>query len=184
MVGELLGDGVKPERIFRLQFDDLPDLKRLSMPLIDLVDWYSKNILHQTLNQAANENQSPFLLLDEVQNLADWAPQLKHLVDIGRMRAYGETHRNLRQQAFAAFSERGGYPVAQVRTDMTWEKVADFLNETVIRRAIQHDLRMGPRGQRRDEHLLEEVLVTQLEEIPIQDPRIVCLPLSSLLFLR
>jgi len=87
VVGELLGDGVKPERIFRLQFDDLPDLKRLSMPLIDLVDWYSKNILHQTLNQAANENQSPFLLLDEVHNLADWAPQLKHLVDIGRVRS-------------------------------------------------------------------------------------------------
>jgi predicted AAA+ superfamily ATPase len=250
VVGELLGDGVKPERIFRLQFGDLPDLKRLSMPLIDLVDWCSKNILHQTPNQAANENQSPFLLLDEVQHLAGWAPQLKHLVDIGRVRAlvtgssalcieagrdslggrittlemgplllreigelrgfgsapaylphkglgplkeksfweglrtYGETHRNLRQQAFAAFSERGGYPVAQVRTDMTWDKVADFLNETVIRRAIQHDLRMGPRGHKRDEHLLEEVLVTQLEEIPIQDPRIVCLPLSSLLFLR
>jgi predicted AAA+ superfamily ATPase len=31
------------------------------------------------------------------------------------------------------------------------------LNETVIRRAIQHDLRMGPRGAKRDEHLLEEV---------------------------
>ena len=35
--------------------------------------------------------------------------------------------------------------------------MADFLNETVIRRAIQHDLRMGPRGQKRDEHLLEEI---------------------------
>jgi predicted AAA+ superfamily ATPase len=35
--------------------------------------------------------------------------------------------------------------------------VADFLNETVIRRAIQHDLRLGAKGQKRDEHLLEEV---------------------------
>jgi hypothetical protein len=35
--------------------------------------------------------------------------------------------------------------------------VADLLNETVIRRAIQHDLRIGPKGQKRDEHLLEEV---------------------------
>jgi len=31
------------------------------------------------------------------------------------------------------------------------------LNETVIRRAIQHDLRMGAKGRKRDEHLLEEV---------------------------
>ncbi|MBI4661072.1 MAG: ATP-binding protein [Verrucomicrobia bacterium] len=223
IIQRLLADGVAPNRIFRLQFDDLPGLKKLSMPFIELSDWYSKNILRQTLNQAANEGQSPFLFLDEVQNLADWAPQLKHLVDIGRvralvtgssalrieagrdslagrittfemgplllreigdlrgfgsvpaylphhglgplkektfweeLRAFGETHRRLRNQAFAAFSERGAYPVAQVRTDMTWEKVADFLNETVIRRAIQHDLRMGPKGQKRDEHLLEEV---------------------------
>jgi predicted AAA+ superfamily ATPase len=35
--------------------------------------------------------------------------------------------------------------------------LADYLNETVIKRAIQHDLRMGPRGQKRDEKLLEEV---------------------------
>ena len=32
-----------------------------------------------------------------------------------------------------------------------------MLNETVIRRAIQHDLRLGPRGAKRDQHLLEEV---------------------------
>jgi hypothetical protein len=63
----------------------------------------------------------------------------------------------LRQQAFAAYSERGGYPIAQERHDVPWPELADYLNETVIRRAIQHDLRMGPRGQKRDEKLLEEV---------------------------
>ena len=31
------------------------------------------------------------------------------------------------------------------------------MNETVIQRAIQHDLRMGSRGRKRDENLLEEV---------------------------
>jgi predicted AAA+ superfamily ATPase len=35
--------------------------------------------------------------------------------------------------------------------------LADQLNETVIRRVIQHDLRMGERGRRRDPQLLEEV---------------------------
>ena len=46
-----------------------------------------------------NENQSPFLLLDEVQNLADWAPQLKHLVDIGRVRALVTGSSALRSEA-------------------------------------------------------------------------------------
>jgi predicted AAA+ superfamily ATPase len=63
----------------------------------------------------------------------------------------------IRQQAFLAFSERGAYPVAQEHPDTPWPELADHLNETVIQRAIQHDLRMGPRGQKRDEMLLEEV---------------------------
>ncbi len=61
------------------------------------------------------------------------------------------------QRSFHAFSERGGYPIAQERSDTPWHELADYLNETVIKRAIQHDLRMGPRGQKRDEKLLEEV---------------------------
>jgi predicted AAA+ superfamily ATPase len=73
------------------------------------------------------------------------------------LRRFGETNAALRRAAFDAFSERGAYPVAQARSGTPWEKVADFLNETVVRPAIQHDLRMGPRGQKRDEHLLEEV---------------------------
>jgi predicted AAA+ superfamily ATPase len=63
----------------------------------------------------------------------------------------------IRQQAFSAFSERGAYPVAHERHTVAWPEIADYLNETVIKRAIQHDLRMGPRGQKRDEKLLEEV---------------------------
>lgn len=63
----------------------------------------------------------------------------------------------LRTQAFAAFSERGAYPIAHEKAATPWPEVADYLNETVIKRAIQHDLRMGVRGQKRDEKLLEEV---------------------------
>jgi predicted AAA+ superfamily ATPase len=158
-----------------------------------------------------------------VQNLPDWAPQLKHLVDMnpvrvivtgssalrieggrdslaGRistidmgplllreigeirgfgkvdpflplnglaplkkkdawllLRALGENVLEFRLRAFSAFSERGAYPVSQSFAGEPWERVADQLNETVIRRAIQHDLRMGPRGQKRDEGLLAEV---------------------------
>ncbi|MCA1850990.1 MAG: hypothetical protein LC647_00935 [Beggiatoa sp.] len=73
------------------------------------------------------------------------------------LRVFGQEHSVVRHQAFAAFSERGTYPVAQANAEELWERVADLLNETVIRRAIQHDLRMGPKGQKRDGLLLEEV---------------------------
>lgn len=219
----LLDEGVAPDRIFRLQFDELPQLKKLSEPILELSRWYAENILGRTFHRAAAEGRQAYIFLDEVQNLADWAPQLKHLVDMnpvrvlvtgssalrieagrdslaGRistfemgplhlreiadlrgfrtlgpflplnglaplktkefwlgLRRHGELHRDVRRLAFDAFSERGAYPVAQARADLSWERIADFLNETVIRRAIQHDLRMGPKGQKRDEHLLEEV---------------------------
>ncbi|MBM4082184.1 MAG: ATP-binding protein, partial [Planctomycetes bacterium] len=71
--------------------------------------------------------------------------------------AHGERKSRERDEAFRRFSERGGYPLAQHRFDVPWEHVADQLNETVIRRVIQHDLRLGDRGRKRDPALLEEV---------------------------
>lgn len=87
VVDQLIKDGVDPRRLFRLQFDDLADLKKLSMPIVELVEWYTQQVLGATLNKAASEGRAPFLFLDEVQNLREWAPQLKHLVDLGKVRA-------------------------------------------------------------------------------------------------
>ncbi|MBI3371556.1 MAG: ATP-binding protein [Betaproteobacteria bacterium] len=223
IVEDLLAKGVDPRRIFRVQFDDLPELRRLPQPILDLAQWYADEILERSLNKAAHELGKCILILDEVQNLPDWATQLKHLVDLqpvtvivtgssalrieagrdslaGRistvemgplllreivqfqggepiapllqfnglsplkektfwqeLRAFGVKHGAARSKAFAAFSERGAYPVAQANIDEPWERIADQLNETVVRRAIQHDLRMGAKGRKRDEHLLEEV---------------------------
>jgi hypothetical protein len=219
----LIDEGVAPDRIFRVQFDELPELKNLSQPILDLSGWFESEVLRSSFNQAALEGRRAYIFFDEIQNLDNWAPQLKHLVDMnpvrvvvtgssalrieagrdslaGRistiemgplllrevsefrkfgsvepllpsnglaplktkdfwleLREHGRRNTETRQLAFESFSERGAYPVAQARPDVPWEKMADFLNETVIRRAIQHDLRMGPRGKRRDEHLLEEV---------------------------
>lgn len=75
----------------------------------------------------------------------------------GSVRENGEKYRKTRDRAFELFSERGGYPVAQARIDRPWGEVADQLNETVIRRVIQHDLRIGERGRKRDQDLLEEL---------------------------
>lgn len=218
-----LSEGVAGNRILRIQFDDLPALRRLEQPILDLAWWFADRILGKSFHQAAAEGQPAYLFLDEVQNLADWAPQLKHLVDqhpvrvvvtgssalrieagrdslAGRittlemgplllreiaelrglgtlqpylpynglaplkdksfwlgLRTFGEQHGELRHAAFGLFSERGAYPIAHAYADEPWERVADQLNETVVRRAIQHDLRMGEKGKKRDEHLLEEV---------------------------
>jgi predicted AAA+ superfamily ATPase len=61
-----------------------------------------------------------------------------------------------RDQAFALFAERGGYPLAHA-AGATWHEVAQQLNEQIIKRVIQHDLRVGERGAKRDEDLLREV---------------------------
>lgn len=214
---------VDPRRILRVQFDDLPPLRGIQTPILDILRWYQNRILGRTLNEAAHAGEPAYVFLDEVQNLPDWAPQLKALVDnhtvqvvatgssalrieagrdslAGRiaslelgtlllreiaelrfgdriepllppnglqplvdidlwrsMEGHGIGHREARDQAFAAFSERGGYPLVHTRPEVAWPELADQLNETVIRRVIQHDLRMGERGRRRDPTLLEEV---------------------------
>ena len=73
------------------------------------------------------------------------------------LREQGEARGPDRDEAFRRFSERGGYPLAQANYDAPWPDVAEQLNETVVRRVIQHDLRLGDRGRRRAPELLEEV---------------------------
>ena len=219
----LRSGGVAGHRMCRIQFDELPSLRSLADPVLALARWFENRILGTTFNEAAAADRPAFLFLDEVQNLKDWAPQLKALVDhhkvhvlvtgssalrmeagrdslagrittvelgtlllrevaglrfqgnleallptngleqLTKVEAWrelselGRRNRELRDRAFKAFSERGGYPVAQANPTVPWPEMADQLNETVIQRAIQHDLRMGERGQRRDRALLEEV---------------------------
>ncbi len=216
-------EGVDARRVLRVQFDDLPSLRGLAEPILAIVRWYETAVLGQTLNETAHRGEPAFIFLDEAQNLKDWAPQVKALVDhhtvkvfvtgssslritagqdslAGRVatvdlgplllreiaalrfgvdippilegngvedlkglefwrevRAHGERHREMRDRAFAAFSERGGYPMAQAHPETSWPEIADQLNETVVQRAIQHDLRVGSRGKKRDPNLLEEV---------------------------
>jgi predicted AAA+ superfamily ATPase len=223
LIEHLLARDVAPERILRVQFDDIPSLAELQEPILSVARWFQESILRQTFNEAARAGQPVYVLLDEVQNLPQWAPQVKFLLDhhdvrmlitgssslrieagrdslAGRIstvdmgplllreiagirygtqssptlgendlesltqqdfwREVAQTGREqaeARDRAFAAFSERGAYPRAQAQWDVPWPEMADHLNETVIRRAIIHDLRMGEVGRKRDERLLEEV---------------------------
>ena len=223
-IEHLLGERkCKPSQILRVQFDEIPSLRDLKEPVLAIARWYQNRILGRTFNEAAHEGRSACLFLDEVQNLPDWAPQLKALVDHHSVRVVvtgssslrieagtdslagristltlgtlllreiagircgeempplmpengleallhpefwkalsdrGEENRETRDRAFKAFSERGGYPIAHARKEVSWPEVADQLNESVIRRVIQHDLRLGERGRKRDPGLLEEV---------------------------
>jgi predicted AAA+ superfamily ATPase len=220
---DLLARGVPPTHVFRVQADELPGLTELREPILRLVDWYEDAILGDTLNGAAHKGRPAYLFFDEVQNLSDWAPQLKFLVDhsttqvvvtgssalrieLGRdslagrittieagvlslteiasfrglglgarflpangleqltrsafwheLREHGRMVQLLRDEAFRAFSERGGYPLAHQHPHLAWPDLAAQLNETVIRRVIRHDLRSGRGGRRRNALLLEEV---------------------------
>ena len=88
IVDALLDEGVAPKRIFRVQFDDIPQLQRLETPILDLAAWYADAVLGQSINAFAHAQGGPvYLLLDEVQNLPDWATQVKHLVDLQPVRA-------------------------------------------------------------------------------------------------
>lgn len=74
-----------------------------------------------------------------------------------QLREHGIHHAQARDRVFAEFSGRGSYPLAHERKEVDWASLADQLNETVVRRVIKHDLRMGDRGRKRDEALLEEL---------------------------
>jgi predicted AAA+ superfamily ATPase len=224
-IHDLLSSGISPRHIFRMQFDELPELINFKCeePILRIIDWYEKNILKQSINQAAHAGQNIFLFFDEVQNLSNWAPQLKFLVDsstvnalvtgssalrieLGRdslagrittietgvlslteiaqfwdiplgnpiweenglepitqkefwlsLKTHGEEKFKERDSAFSKFSQLGGYPLAHNKKDVSWAYIADQLNETVIQRVIQHDLRIGDRGRKRDAPLLEEL---------------------------
>ena len=48
-------------------------------------------------------------------------------------------------------------PWSTAKKDAEFSQLSDQLNETVIKRVIQHGLRTGERGRKRDENLLEEL---------------------------
>lgn len=107
-------------------------------------------LLREVAGLQGIEKIAPLLVLNGLKELT----QKDFWVSV---RENGEKHMKTRNKAFDLFSERGGYPVAQARTDRPWGEVSDQLNETVIRRVIQHDLRIGERGRKRDQDLLEEL---------------------------
>jgi len=212
---------VDPRRILHVQFDECPSLSGLVDPILAIAWWFEDHVLGRTFNEAGRGGAPAFLFFDEIQGVAQWAPQLKSLVDHNTLKAFvtgssalrieagrdslagritqvdlgtlllreiiamrfqealephmpanglepllhadfwrslqaaGRGQNSLRDRGFTEFSRRGGYPVAHAHPDTPWPELADQLNETVIQRAIQHD--MLKRRRRDQELLLEEV---------------------------
>ncbi|MBM3496672.1 MAG: hypothetical protein FJX72_20485, partial [Armatimonadetes bacterium] len=88
VIQSLLDERVRPERILRVQFDDLPSFRgiRDGEPILRIVDWYEQVVLGQSLNDAARAGAPAYLFFDEVQNLQSWDVQLKSLVDASTAR--------------------------------------------------------------------------------------------------
>lgn len=91
--------GIPPACIFRIQFDKLPPLRKLSQPILELAWWYSNTILRKSFHKAASEGSKVFFFFDEIQNLSDWAPQVKYLVDLQPVRGMVTGSSSLRIEA-------------------------------------------------------------------------------------
>lgn len=86
IIGELLKTGKsQPNEILHVQFDELPpwkDLKRFSKaPILQIARWFEEVVLKKPFNQLAQEGKTAYIFFDEVQNLPEWASQIKNLVD-------------------------------------------------------------------------------------------------------
>jgi predicted AAA+ superfamily ATPase len=68
-------------RVMRVQFDDVPQLGAFKEPILEIIRWYEKYILKESINECAQRGEKVYLFLDEVQDLPSWAEQIKSLVD-------------------------------------------------------------------------------------------------------
>ena len=83
---QFLADGVTPHRILYVPFDEIESLGEIKDPVLTIARWFEQSILECTFNELARDGGTAYLLLDEVQNLDAWAPQIKHLVDNHQVR--------------------------------------------------------------------------------------------------
>lgn len=72
---------VAPQRILRVQFDDLPPMGALRLPVEAIVRWYEEHVLKSSINAYAQRGERVYLFFDELQNLPAWSAQLKALAD-------------------------------------------------------------------------------------------------------
>ena len=163
-----------------LFFDEVQNLNGWDAQLKSLVDNASVKVVvtgssalriemgRDSLAGRVNTVEAGVLSLTEIGALRELETPRPFLPDNGlsplldknfwqELREFGNENAAFRTEAFRHFSERGGYPIVHKQRDVDWALLADQLNETIIKRVIQHDLRVGSRGRKRDAQLLEEL---------------------------
>ncbi|MCG9895081.1 MAG: AAA family ATPase [Fimbriimonadaceae bacterium] len=88
VIKQLLIDGYPPERILRLQFEDLPNVQQSDLRLEKHLEFFESAIMKRSFNEAAHEGRPALVFLDEVQNLAKWSETLKSFVDRATVRVF------------------------------------------------------------------------------------------------
>lgn len=172
-----LAEAGTPAYVF---LDEVQNLDRWDAQLKSLVDNASVKVVvtgssalrielgRDSLAGRINTIEAGVLSLTEIAALRGYAAPRPFLKDNGladlldkafwvALREHGLEHGEVRDKAYTHFAERGGYPVVHREKDVDFAQLADHLNETVIKRVIQHDLRIGERGRKRDPNLLEEL---------------------------
>ncbi len=81
IITDLLAEGVPPNNIMRVQFDELASTEGLTDPILRIADWLEANVATDAFNNLAHQGQTAHLFVDEVQNIPGWSNQLKFLVD-------------------------------------------------------------------------------------------------------
>lgn len=179
ILGKTLNQAARDQEPTFLFFDEVQNLSSWAPQLKSLVDSSTTQVVvtgssalrlelgRDSLAGRITTIEAGVLSLTEIAALRDIALGPPALPDNGLgplvqkdfwrdLVARGRDQAPARDLTFEHFSARGGYPLGHARPDVDWPQIADQLDETVIRRVIQHDLRLGERGRRRDPALLEE----------------------------
>ena len=53
IIESFLSEGLRPQRLFYVPFDELPTFRGLSEPILDIARWFQKEVLKCTFNELA-----------------------------------------------------------------------------------------------------------------------------------
>ena len=181
ILGQSFNEAARAGKPAYLFFDEIQNVSSWAPQIKSLVDHHQVHAMltgssalriragHDSLAGRVSSIELGPLLLREIAGLhlqasiATLLPQnnfgsLKQAEAWENLKQLGLEQRELRDRAFAAYSERGAYPFAQGPKAPAWEAVMEHLNETVIQRALIHDLAADRKRGYGDLLLLEEIL--------------------------
>lgn len=68
---------------------------------------------------------------------------------------YADKHKRVLRRSFELYSEFGGYPACH-KPGASASQLSELINSVVVKRTLDHDLKAGPDGKKRDRSVLEE----------------------------